>query len=40
VAFVGSSGYVEIAMNKANAAQALAVGRGAAVVLKAQPGNG
>ncbi len=35
VAFVGSSGYVEIAMNKANAAQALAVGRGAAVVLKA-----
>jgi S-adenosylmethionine hydrolase len=33
VAFVGSSGYVEIAVNKGNAAQALAIGRGAAVVL-------
>lgn len=34
VAFVGSSGYVEIAMNKGNAAQTLAIGRGAAVLLK------
>ena len=33
VAFVGSSGYVEIAVNKGNAAQALAIGRGAPVVL-------
>ena len=33
VAFVGSSGYVEIGVNKGNAAQALAIGRGAAVVL-------
>ena len=33
VAFVGSSGYVEIAVNKGNAAQTLAIGRGAPVVL-------
>jgi hypothetical protein len=33
VAFVGSSGYLEIAVNKGNAAQALALGRGAPVVL-------
>jgi S-adenosylmethionine hydrolase len=33
VAFVGSSGYVEIGVNKGNASQALAIGRGAAVVL-------
>jgi S-adenosylmethionine hydrolase len=33
VAYVGSSGYVEIAVNKANAARKLAVGRGTAVVL-------
>jgi len=35
VAFVGSSGYVEIGVNKGNAAQTLAIGRGAAVVLTA-----
>jgi S-adenosylmethionine hydrolase len=33
VAFVGSSGYVEIAVNKGNAAQTLAIGKGAPVVL-------
>ena len=33
VAYVGSSGYVEIGINKANAARKLAIGRGAAVVL-------
>jgi S-adenosyl-L-methionine hydrolase (adenosine-forming) len=33
VAFLGSSGYVEIAVNKGNAAQILAIGRGAAVLL-------
>jgi S-adenosyl-L-methionine hydrolase (adenosine-forming) len=33
VAYVGSSGYVEIAVNKANAARKLAVGRGTAVTL-------
>lgn len=33
VAFVGSSGYVEIGVNKGNAAKTLALGRGAAVVL-------
>jgi S-adenosylmethionine hydrolase len=33
VAFVGSSGFVEIAVNKGNAAQTLAIGRGAPVVL-------
>lgn len=33
VAYVGSSGYVEIAVNKANAARKLAVGRGIAVTL-------
>ena len=33
VAFIGSSGYIEIAVNKGNAAQALAIGRGAAVLL-------
>jgi S-adenosylmethionine hydrolase len=33
VAFVGSSGYIEIAVNKGNASQALAIGRGAAVLL-------
>jgi hypothetical protein len=35
VAYVGSSGYVEIAVNKGSAAQALAIGRGAPVVLTA-----
>jgi S-adenosyl-L-methionine hydrolase (adenosine-forming) len=33
IAFVGSSGYIEIAVNKGNAAKSLGVGRGAAVVL-------
>jgi S-adenosylmethionine hydrolase len=33
VAYVGSSGYIEIAVNKANASRTLALGRGAAVVL-------
>jgi hypothetical protein len=33
VAFVGSSGYIEIAVNKGNAARTLAIGRGAPVVL-------
>ena len=33
VAYVGSSGYVEIAVHKANAARKLAVGRGTAVIL-------
>jgi S-adenosylmethionine hydrolase len=33
VAFVGSSGYVEIAVNKGNASKTLAIGRGAPVVL-------
>lgn len=33
IAYVGSTGYIEIAINKANAAKTLAVGRGAAVVL-------
>jgi len=33
VAFVGSSGYVEIAVNKGSASKALGVGRGAPVVL-------
>ncbi len=33
VAYLGSSGYVEIAINKANAARKLAVGRGTAVTL-------
>lgn len=33
IAYVGSSGYVEIAVNKGNAARALGIGRGAAVVL-------
>ena len=33
VAFIGSSGYVEIAVNKGNAARALGIGRGAPVVL-------
>jgi hypothetical protein len=35
VALVGSSGYVEIAVNKGNAAKALGAGRGAEVVLVA-----
>jgi S-adenosylmethionine hydrolase len=35
IAYIGSSGYVEIGVNKANAAKTLAIGRGAAVVLKA-----
>ena len=33
IAYVGSSGYLEIGMNKANAARKLAVGRGASVVM-------
>jgi S-adenosyl-L-methionine hydrolase (adenosine-forming) len=33
VAFVGSSGYVEIAVNKGNASKALGAARGAAVIL-------
>jgi S-adenosyl-L-methionine hydrolase (adenosine-forming) len=33
VAYVGSSGYIEIAVNKSNAARTLALGRGAPVVL-------
>ena len=33
VAYLGSSGYVEIAVNKAHAARTLGLGRGAAVVL-------
>jgi S-adenosylmethionine hydrolase len=33
VAYMGSSGYLEIAVNKGNAARALGIGRGAAVVL-------
>jgi S-adenosylmethionine hydrolase len=33
VAYVGSSGYVEIAVNKANASRTLSVGRGAPVLL-------
>jgi S-adenosylmethionine hydrolase len=33
VAYLGSSGYLEIALNKGNAAKTLSVGRGAAVVL-------
>jgi S-adenosyl-L-methionine hydrolase (adenosine-forming) len=34
VAFIGSSGYVEIGVNKGNAAKALGLGRGAVVLLK------
>jgi S-adenosylmethionine hydrolase len=34
VAYVGSSGYVEIAVNKGNASRNLALGRGAAVTLE------
>jgi S-adenosylmethionine hydrolase len=33
VAYIGSSGYLEIAINKANASRTLSVGRGAPVVL-------
>jgi hypothetical protein len=33
VAYVGSSGYIEIGVNKANASRTLSLGRGAAVVL-------
>ena len=33
VAYIGSSGYIEIAVNKANASRTLALGRGASVVL-------
>lgn len=33
VAYVGSSGYIEIAVNKANASRTLGLGRGAAVTL-------
>jgi S-adenosylmethionine hydrolase len=33
VAYMGSSGYLEIAVNKGNASQTLAIGRGAAVTL-------
>jgi hypothetical protein len=34
IAYVGSSGYVEIGVNKGNAARTLALGRGAAVTLQ------
>jgi S-adenosyl-L-methionine hydrolase (adenosine-forming) len=34
IAYVGSSGYVEIGLNKGNAARTLALGRGAAVTLQ------
>jgi S-adenosyl-L-methionine hydrolase (adenosine-forming) len=34
IAYVGSSGYVEIAVNKGNAARALAISRGAPVILQ------
>jgi len=33
IAYIGSSGYIEVAVNKANASRTLALGRGAAVVL-------
>jgi S-adenosylmethionine hydrolase len=33
IAYVGSSGYVEIAVNKGNAARTLALGRGAPITL-------
>jgi S-adenosylmethionine hydrolase len=33
IAYVGSSGYLEIGVNKANAARTLGLGRGAAVIL-------
>jgi S-adenosyl-L-methionine hydrolase (adenosine-forming) len=33
IAYIGSSGYVEIAVNKGNAAKALGIGRGAPVLL-------
>jgi len=33
VAYFGSSGYLEIAINKGNASRTLAVGRGAPVIL-------
>jgi hypothetical protein len=33
IAYVGSSGYIEIAVNKGNAARALGIGRGAPVIL-------
>ena len=34
IAYVGSSGFLEIAVNKGNAARTLALGRGAAVTLQ------
>ena len=33
IAYVGSSGYIEIGVNKASAARTLSLGRGATVVL-------
>jgi S-adenosylmethionine hydrolase len=33
IAYLGSSGYLEVAINKANAARTLNVGRGAPVIL-------
>jgi S-adenosylmethionine hydrolase len=33
VAYIGSSGYLEIAINKGNASRTLSVGRGAPIVL-------
>jgi hypothetical protein len=36
IAYVGSSGYLEIALNKGNAARTLALGRGAAVILQSK----
>ena len=36
VAYVGSSGYIEIAVNKGNASRNLALGRGAPVTLESK----
>jgi S-adenosylmethionine hydrolase len=36
VAYVGSSGYVEIAVNKGNASRALSIGRGTPVILQSK----
>jgi len=33
IAYLGSSGYLEIGVNKGNAARTLSLGRGAAVIL-------
>jgi S-adenosylmethionine hydrolase len=34
IAYIGSSGYVEIAINKGNASRTLGIGRGTPVVLE------